>query len=72
MSKNRKNGILVDSANGNFAIAEPDSSSSDLTAVATTAATNSTPYGYAQAQADAIVTQLNLVIAVLQANGFSI
>jgi len=38
----------------------------NIAAVATTAATNSTPYGYSQAQADAIVSQLNLVIAALK------
>lgn len=32
------------------------------TAVASTAATNSSPYGFAQAQADAIVSSLNKVI----------
>lgn len=32
-------------------------------AVASTAATSSTPFGYAQAQADAIVSNLNKVIA---------
>ena len=31
----------------------------DLTAVPTTAATATTPYGYSQAQADAIVTQVS-------------
>lgn len=41
----------------------------DATAVPTTAATNSTPYGYSQAQADAIVAQLNIVIKALQDAG---
>lgn len=36
-------------------------------AVATTAATNSSPYGYAQAQADAIVTALNATIVDVDA-----
>jgi len=34
--------------------------------VATTAATNSTPYGFAQAQADAIVSNVNSILAVLR------
>lgn len=38
-------------------------------AVATTAATNSSPYGYAQAQADAIVTLVNELRAALVAVG---
>jgi hypothetical protein len=40
-----------------------------IASVATTAATNSSPYGFAQTQADAIVSQLNLVIAALKAHG---
>jgi len=38
-------------------------------AVATTASTNSTPYGYAQTQADGIVTLLNEIRATLVAAG---
>jgi hypothetical protein len=38
-------------------------------AVAATAATNSTPYGYSQAQADGIVTLLNEIRAALVAVG---
>lgn len=38
-------------------------------AVATTAATNSSPYGYAQAQADAIVALVNELRAALVALG---
>lgn len=37
--------------------------STAITTVATTAATNSTPYGYAQAQADAIPAAINNIIA---------
>ncbi|MBW8814029.1 MAG: hypothetical protein JF588_11445 [Caulobacterales bacterium] len=48
-----------------------DGAQATLTAVAATAATNTSPYGFAQAQADAIVTQLNLVIAALKALGVS-
>lgn len=40
-----------------------------ITDVAVTAATSSTPFGYAEAQANAIVTDLNLVLAVLRAHG---
>jgi len=36
--------------------------------VATTAATNTSPYGYAQAQADAIVTNLNKLVADVTEN----
>ena len=40
----------------------------DLTLVATTGATTTTPYGFTtSAQANAIVTQLNAVITLLQA-----
>lgn len=38
-------------------------------AVASTAATNSSPYGYSQAQADAIVARLNEIRAALVAHG---
>ena len=39
------------------------------TAPAATAATNSTPYGYSQAQADAILTWVRTVDAALKARG---
>jgi len=38
-----------------------------LTAPAATAATNSSPYGYSQAQADAIKTAVIAIVAILQA-----
>lgn len=38
-------------------------------AVATTPATNSTPYGFSQAQADGIITLLNEIRAALVAKG---
>lgn len=38
-------------------------------AVASTAATNSSPYGYSQTQADAIVARLNEIRAALVAHG---
>jgi hypothetical protein len=42
-------------------------------AVATTGATNSSPYGFTTAaQADAIVARLNAVIAALVANGIAV
>ncbi len=44
----------------------------DLTAVAATGSTSTTPFGYTQSQADAIVTQLNLIIAALIANGIAV
>lgn len=40
-----------------------------FTAPAATAATNSTPYGYSQTQADAIVTWIRAVDAELKAKG---
>jgi len=40
-----------------------------ITLPAATAATNSTPYGYSQTQADAIVTSLRACLTALQANG---
>jgi len=43
--------------------------SSAQAAVATTAATTSTPFGFAQAQADAIVTLVNELRAAMVANG---
>lgn len=44
---------------------------STIAAVATTAATTATPYGYTTStQADAIVTALNSVIAALKTLGF--
>ncbi len=39
------------------------------TAPAATAATNTTPYGYSQAQADAILTWVRTVDAALKARG---
>lgn len=44
-------------------------SGSAQAAVATTAATSSTPYGYSQAQANGIVTLLNEIRATLVAAG---
>ena len=40
--------------------------SAHIADVATTAATNSSPYGYSQAQADAIVANVNSILAVLR------
>lgn len=48
-----------------------DGGQAALTAVAATASTSTTPFGFSQVQADAIVTQLNLVIAQLKALGVS-
>lgn len=48
-----------------------DGAQAALTAVAATASTSTTPFGFSQAQADAIVSQLNLIIAYLKAGGFS-
>ena len=49
--------------------ATPTARTSGFTAPAATAATNSTPYGYSQAQADAIVTWIRAVDAELKAKG---
>ena len=40
-----------------------------ITDVAATAATSTTPFGYAEAQANAIVTGLNSALAALRAHG---
>lgn len=40
-----------------------------ITLPAATAATNSSPYGFSQTQADAIVTSLRACLTALQANG---
>lgn len=47
----------------------PTVKATGFTAPAGTAATNSTPYGYSQAQADAIVTWIRAVDAELKAKG---
>lgn len=47
----------------------PTVKATGFTAPASTAATNSTPYGYSQAQADAIVTWIRSVDAELKAKG---
>lgn len=47
----------------------PSVKATGFTAPAATAATNSTPYGYSQAQADAIVTWIRAVDAELKAKG---
>jgi len=52
-----------------FFNATPSARTSGFTAPAATAATNSTPYGYSQAQADAIVTWIRAVDAELKAKG---
>lgn len=52
---------------GATAVVQPAS----LTAPAATAATSSTPYGFAQAQADAIVTWIRAADAILKANGLT-
>ena len=44
----------------------------DLVSVATTGSTTTTPYGFTTAaQADALVAQVNAIIALLKAAGFS-
>lgn len=49
--------------------ATPSARASGFTAPAGTAATNSTPFGYSQAQANAIVTWIRAVDAELKAKG---
>lgn len=49
--------------------ATPSVKDTGFTAPAGTAATNSTPYGYSQTQADAIVTWIRAVDAALKAKG---
>lgn len=48
---------------------QPANQVAKIAAVATTAATNSSPYGYSQAQADAIVARVNSIITALVAAG---
>lgn len=47
----------------------PTVKATGFTAPASTAATSTTPYGYSQAQADAIVTWIRAVDAELKAKG---
>lgn len=47
----------------------PSAVATGFTAPAATAATNSTPYGYSQTQADAIVAWIRAVDAELKAKG---
>jgi hypothetical protein len=56
---------LADSVN-NGQIGERQAAITDVVA---TAATSTTPFGYAEAQANAIVTDLNLVLAAMRAHG---
>ncbi|KRA00241.1 hypothetical protein ASD64_01310 [Mesorhizobium sp. Root157] len=49
--------------------ADPSAQLAATTAPAATAATTSTPYGYSQTQADAIVTWIRAVDAELKAKG---
>jgi hypothetical protein len=48
-----------------------DGGSLSLTAPAATSATNSSPYGYAQAQADAVITWIRAVDARLKLINFA-
>jgi len=52
-----------------FFDATPSVKATGFTAPAATAATNSTPYGFSQAQADAIVTWIRAADAELKAKG---
>ena len=47
----------------------PTAKATGFTAPAATAATNSTPYGYSQAQADALITWARALDAELKAKG---
>lgn len=49
--------------------ATPTDQGAAITAPAATAATNSSPYGYSQAQADAILTAVRSIITVLEEKG---
>ena len=63
--------VLGQSATDKIAFfgATPTAQLSATTAPAATAATNTTPYGYSQTQADAIVTWIRAVDAELKAKG---
>ena len=69
MTVTLKDGVLVDDttliSTRTAGVALRPASPTNATAVATTAATSSTPFGYAEAQANDIVTQLNIVINAL-------
>lgn len=69
MTVTLKDGVAIDDTTGvnqrTAAIVLREASPVDATAVATTAATSTTPFGYTEAQANAIVTQLNIVINAL-------
>ena len=57
-------------SNTPYITTESGSPSASIASVATTSATNSSPYGYASAsQADSIVTTLNSILAALRAAG---
>ena len=51
--------------------ADPVDQPATLTAPAATGATNSSPYGFSEAQANAIVTWIRAMDAIVKANGFT-
>lgn len=62
----RENGLVADK-NGKPMLATRQSLIADM---ATTAATTSTPYGFASAaQADSIATRINAILDILEAHG---
>lgn len=63
--------VLGQSATDKVALhgATPVVQASAITKPAATAATNSSPYGFSEAQANAIVTALNAVVDALAAKG---
>ena len=49
--------------------ADPVDQAAAITSPASTAATNSSPYGYSQAQADALLTAVNEILVALRDKG---
>ena len=64
-------GTIIGAATGKLGFfgTAPTVKATGFVAPAATAATNSTPYGFSQAQADAIVTWIRAVDAELKAKG---
>lgn len=71
VGRDKTDGVVVGQSGGKVGVfgKAPTTQLAATTAPAATAATNSSPYGYSQAQADAIVTWIRAVDAHLKAMG---
>lgn len=67
-------GVQVGKAGGNVGLygAAPVARAAAITAPAATPSTNVTPFGYSQAQADALVTAVRAIIVALQGIGVTL